>query len=90
MTIWRKLEFRGRDVNGNPFVDFGFVEIAGGQLILSSHLLREPLRVDGEDRVIPAFKHFYAEQGFSNLRYKVLWENGGPVDTPFHEGWRDS
>jgi hypothetical protein len=90
MTIWRKLEFRGRDVNGNPFVDFGFVEVAGGQLILTSHLLREPLRVGGEEHVVPAFKHFYAEQGFSNLRYKVLWESGGPVDTPFHEGWLDS
>jgi hypothetical protein len=90
MTIWRKLEFRGRDVNGNPFVDFGFVEAAGGQLILTSHLLREPLRVDGEDCVVPAFKHFYAEQGCSNLRYKVLWEHGSPIDTPFDEGWLDS
>ena len=89
-TIWRKFEFRGRDANGNPFVDFGFVESVGEQLLLSSHLLREPLRVDGEDRVMPAFKHFYAGRGFSNLRYKVLWENGGPVDTPFHEGWMDS
>ena len=87
MNIWRKLEFRGRDVNGNPFVDFGFVEVVGEQLLLSSHLLREPLWVDGEDRVIPAFKHFYAGRGFSHLRYKVLWENGSPVDTPFHEGW---
>jgi hypothetical protein len=90
MKIWRKLEFRGRDVNCNPFVDFGFVEVAGEQLLLTSHLLREPLRVDGEERVIPAFKRFYAGRGFSNLRYKVLWENGGPVDTPFHEGWRES
>jgi hypothetical protein len=90
MKIWRKLEFRGRDANGNPFVDFGFIEVAGEQLILTSHLLREPLRVNGEECVIPAFKHFYAGWGVSNLRYKVLWEKGGPVDTPFHEGWLDS
>jgi hypothetical protein len=89
MLIWRKFEFRGRDVNGNPFVDFGFVEVAGEQLILTSHLLREPLRVDGEACVMPAFKHSYEGRGFSSLRYKILWQDGGPVDTPFHEGWQD-
>lgn len=89
MKIWRKLEFRGRDVNGNPCVDFGFVEVDGEQLILTSHLLREPLRVEGEECVMSAFKHFYAGRGFSHLRYKVLWEDGSPLDTPFHEGWQD-
>jgi hypothetical protein len=89
MNIWRKFEFRGRDANGNPFVDFGFVDVAGERLALSSHMLREPLWVDGEDRVIAAFKGYYEGQGFSNLRYKVLWREGGPVDTPFAEGWQD-
>jgi hypothetical protein len=89
MNIWRKFEFRGRDANGNPFVDFGFVDVAGERLALSSHMLREPLWVDGEDRVIAAFKRYYEGQGFSNLRYKVLWREGGPVDTPFAEGWQD-
>ena len=89
MNIWRKFEFRGRDPNHNPFVDFGFVEGEEGHLALSSHMLREPLWVDGADHVIPAFKRYYEEKGFSNLRYKVLWKEGAPVDTPFDEGWED-
>ena len=89
MNIWRKFEFRGRDANGNPCVDFGFVEVEGGRLALTSHMLREPLWVDGEDRVLATFKRYYEGQGFSHLRYKVLWQDGGPVDTPFEEGWQD-
>jgi hypothetical protein len=89
MTIWRKFEFRGRDPNDNPFVDFGFVEVEDGRLALSSHMLREPLWVNHESRVIPTFKQYYEAKGFSKLRYKVLWQDGGPVDTPFEEGWEE-
>lgn len=89
MNIWRKFEFRGRDLHHNPFVDFGFVEVQGAGLALSSHLLREPLWVDSETDVMPAFKRYYEARGFSKLRYKVLWKEGGPVDAPFDEGWED-
>jgi hypothetical protein len=89
MEIWRRLEFRGRDPNHNPFVDFGFVTVEESRLALSSHLLREPLWVDSELLVIPAFKRYYEAQGFSKLRYKVLWTEKGPVDTPFDEGWQE-
>jgi hypothetical protein len=89
MNIWRKFEFRGRDPNDNPFVDFGFVQVEGGRLALSSHLLHEPLWVDHEARVIPTFKLCFEEKGFSKLRYKVLWKEGGPVDTPFEGGWEE-
>ncbi len=89
MKIWRKFEVRGRDVNGNPFVDFAFVEVEGQRLALTSHMLREPLWVDREDHVMAAFKRYYDGKGFSNLRYKILWEEGGPVDTPFAQGWQD-
>jgi len=87
MQIWRKFEFRGRDPNHNPFVDFGFVEVAGARFALTSHMLHEPLWVEGETSVLRTFKAYYAGKGFSNLRYKVLWDEGGPVDTPFEEGW---
>ena len=89
MVLWRTFEFRGRDPNDNPFVDFGFVEAGEKGLALSSHLLREPLRVANAPQVIPAFKGYYEAQGFSKLRYKVLWEDGEPVDTPFDAGWED-
>lgn len=89
MTIWRKYEFRGRDANGNPFVDFGFVVSDGARLALSSHLLRDPLWVDAAEQVIPTFKGYFEGQRFARLRYKVLWEGGGPVDTPWDEGWQD-
>jgi hypothetical protein len=89
MDIWRKFEFRGRDPNHNPFVDFGFVKVGEARLALSSHMLREPLWVESELLVIPTFKRYYEAQGFSNLRYKVLWTEGGPVDVPFDEGWQD-
>ncbi len=89
MTLWRTFEVRGRDPNDNPFVDFGFIEVEGERLALSSHMLREPLRVDGEPQVMPTFKRYYEAQGFSKLRYKVLRNEGGPVDTPFGEGWED-
>jgi hypothetical protein len=89
MNIWRKFEFRGRDPHQNPFVDFGFVVVDEGRLLLSSHMLRQPLRVDCQERVIPAFKRYYAAQGFSQLRYKVLWNEGGPVDTPSAQGWEE-
>jgi hypothetical protein len=89
MNIWRRFEFRGRDPNHNPFVDFGFVEVKNERLVLSSHMLREPLWVDSETFVIPTFKHYYEAKGFSNLRYKVLWKEGRPVDAPFDEGWQD-
>lgn len=89
MNIWRKFEFRGRDLYHNPFVDFGFVEVQEAGLALSSHMLREPLWVDSETDVMPTFKHYYEAQGFSKLRYKVLWKEGGPVDAPFDEGWED-
>ena len=89
MNMWRKFEFRGRDPNCNPFVDFGFVEIRESRLALSSHMLREPLWVDSEPHVIVTFKRYYEAQGFSNLRYKVLWQEGAPIDTPFDEGWQE-
>jgi hypothetical protein len=89
MTIWRKFEFRGRDLHQNPFVDFGFVIVEAGYFLLSSHLLREPRRVDGQRQVIPTFKRNYEERGFSQLRYKVLWNEEGPVDTPSAQGWED-
>lgn len=88
MHIWQKFEFRGRDPNHNPFVDFGFVAVEGAQFALTSHMLREPLRVEGEDRVLPTFTEYYKGKGFSSLRYKVLWDEDGPVDTPFEEGWQ--
>lgn len=43
--------------------------------------------VDSAPDVMPTFKRYYEAQGFSQLRYKVLWQEGGPVDTPFEEGW---
>ena len=89
MHIWRRFEFRGRDPNRNPFVDFGFVEAKNERLALSSHMLRDPLWVDSEALVIPTFKRYYEAKGFSNLRYKVLWNEGRPVDVPFDEGWQD-
>jgi hypothetical protein len=89
MNICCKFEFRGRDPNHNPFVDFGFVEVKEARLALSSHMLREPLWVDCQQHVIPTFKRYYETQGFSNLRYKVLWREGGPVDAPFDDGWEE-
>jgi len=89
MNRWRTFEFRGRDPNHNPFVDFGFVEVEGARLALSSHMLREPLWVDSERHVLPTFKRYYEAQGFSKLRFKVLWQEEEPVDTPFDEGWED-
>jgi hypothetical protein len=89
MNIWRKFEFRGRDPNHNLFVDFGFVEVGADRLTLSSHMLHEPLCADSEGQVIPTFKRYYEAKGFSNLRYKVLWRDGGPVDVPFDEGWQE-
>jgi hypothetical protein len=89
MNPWRTFEFRGRDPNDNPFVDVGFVEVKGERLALSSHMLREPLWADSEQRVMPTFKRYYEAQGFSKLRYKVLWREGAPVDAPFDEGWED-
>jgi hypothetical protein len=87
MKIWRKFEFRGRDPNDNPFLDFGFVESDGRRYALTSHMLREPLWVDREPHVLPTFKAYFESQGFTQLRYKVLWDDDGPVDTPFEEGW---
>jgi hypothetical protein len=89
MPLWRTFEFRGRDRNRNPFVDFGFVEVEEQRLALTSHLLQQPLWVDAAPAVLPAFKRYYEARGVSNLRYKVLWQEGGPVDTPFAEGWED-
>jgi hypothetical protein len=40
-------------------------------------------------QVIPTFKRYYEAQGFSNLRYKVLWKEDGPIDVPFDEGWQE-
>jgi hypothetical protein len=87
MKIWRTFEFRGRDPNDNPFLDFGFVETDGGRYALTSHLLREPMWVDEARHVLPAFKAYFEGQGFTHLRSKVLWGDDGPVDTPFEEGW---
>ena len=56
MKIWQKFEFRERDPNDNPFVDFGFVEVEGSRFALTSHMLREPLWAEDEDMVLPAFK----------------------------------
>jgi hypothetical protein len=88
MTIWRKFEFRGRDPNDNPFVDFGFAEVESGRLALSSHMLREPLWVEDEAEVLPRFKQYYEARGFTRLQYKVLWYDNSPVDTPFEAGWQ--
>jgi hypothetical protein len=89
MHIWRKFEFRGRDPNQNPFVDFGFVEVNEERLALTSHMLREPIWVDNELHIIPTFKRYYEAKGFSNLRHKLLWTEGRPIDTPFDEGWQE-
>jgi hypothetical protein len=89
MHLWRTFEFRGRDFNGNPFVDFGFVEVGEQRLALTSHMLQQPLWVDSAPHVLPTFKRYYEALGFSKLRYKVLWQKGGPVDVPFAEGWED-
>jgi hypothetical protein len=89
MIPWRTFEFRGRDLNDNPFVDFGFVEVEERRLALSSHLLREPLWVEDGTQVMPTFKRYYEAQGFSKLRFKVLRQDGEPVDAPFEEGWED-
>jgi hypothetical protein len=35
MHLWRTFEFRGRDLNDNPFVDFGFVEVKEDRLALT-------------------------------------------------------
>ena len=72
MKVWRKFEFRGRDPNANPFVDFGFVEAEGTRFALTSHMLREPLWVGGANEVLPSFKRYYEASGFTSLRYKVL------------------
>ncbi len=88
MQLWRKFEFRGRDPNRNPFVDFGFVEVESSRWALTSHMLRGPLWVEDRDAVLQAFKAYYEGKGFSNPRCKVLWDEGGPVDTPFEEGWQ--
>jgi hypothetical protein len=88
MDLWRTFEFRGHDLHDNPFVDFGFAEKIGGRLALSSHLLRQPLWVDSEHLVLPCFKHYYEAQGVSQLRSKVLWKSGRPVDSAFEEGWQ--
>jgi hypothetical protein len=87
MKIWRKFEFRGRDLNDNPFLDFGFVESDSMRYALTSHMLREPLWVEAEPRVLPTFKEYLEGRGFKQLRYKVLWDDDGPVDTPFEDGW---
>ena len=89
MNLWRTIEFRGSDPYDNPFVDFGFVKLEGERLALSSHMLREPLWVDGEQQVMATFKCYYQAQGCSKLRYKILWQEGVPIDTPFAEGWED-
>jgi hypothetical protein len=89
MDLWRTFEFRGRDPNGNPFVDFGFVEVGEQGLALTSHMLRHPLWVDSAPDVLPTFKRYFEARGFSTLRYKVLWQDGGPGDVPFAEGWAD-
>jgi len=88
MKIWGKFEFRGRDPHDNPVVDFGFVEVDGGRFGLTSHMLRQPSWVGSADEVLPSFKRYYQARGFTNLRYKVLWDESGPVDTPFEEGWK--
>jgi hypothetical protein len=87
MNLWRTFEFRGRDPNDNPFVDFGFVEVEGGRVALSSHMLREPLWIEDQDQILPRFKQYFEAQGFTQLRYKILWDDNGPVDTPFEVGW---
>jgi hypothetical protein len=87
MQIWRKFEFRGRDPHDNPFVDFGFVEVDEMRFGLTSHMLRQPLWVGSVHEVLPSFKRYYEARGFTNLRYKVLWDETGPVDTPFEAGW---
>jgi hypothetical protein len=89
MHIWRKLEFRGRDRHGNPFVDFGLVEVEHGRFALTSHVLRQPLWVESAAAILPQFKRYFEAQGFARLRYKVLWDEAGPLDTPFEEGWQD-
>jgi hypothetical protein len=88
MTVWRKFEFRGRDPNDNPFVDFGFAEVESGRLALSSHMLREPLWVEDEAEVLPSFKRYYEARGYTQLRYKLLWYDNSPVETPFEVGWQ--
>jgi hypothetical protein len=89
MQVWRSFEFRGRDRHGNAFVDFGFVAVEEQRLALTSHMLRQPLWVGDPEQVLPTFKNYYEAAGFAQLRYKILWQEGSPVDTPFAEGWED-
>jgi hypothetical protein len=87
MYIWRKLEFRGRDPQDNPCVDFGFIALDGDHFVLTSHLIRDPLWVNSAEAVLAEFQRVYQARGFTHLRYKILWAEGQPVDTAFEEGW---
>jgi len=72
----KKYEIRGLDRNQNPFADFGFVEQADAHYLFSSYIVKTPLDILGEGEIIPTFQHRYEEEGFSKIRYKVIWENG--------------
>jgi len=89
LNPWRTYEFRGRDRNDTPFVDFGCVEVKETGLALSSHMLREASWVNSVSCVIPTFKRYYEAQGVSKLRSMLLWQDGRPVDLPFAEGWEE-
>jgi hypothetical protein len=86
MHLGRTCEFRGLEPNPNPFVGFGLVEAEGTRLALSSHMLRQPLWVDGAPQAVPTLKPYYEAQGFSKRRYKVFWHEGGPMTPPLMRG----
>jgi hypothetical protein len=65
-------EFRRLEPNHNPLVDFGLVEEEETRLALSSHMLHQPLWVNGAPQAVPTLKPYFEAQGFSKRRYKVL------------------
>jgi hypothetical protein len=87
MNLWRTFEFRGRDPNDNPFVDFGFVEVKEDRLALTSHMLRKPLWVDSTPQVMPTFKRYYGARLLEAAIQGPL-AGWGPVDAPLMRGGR--
>ena len=86
-TVVRKYEFRGRDAHGHPCFDVIFVERAAPAHYVSSQLLPQELLLEGLPELLPALRQWYAEVGFSQLRYQLLWEDGLPC--PQRDDWSE-
>ncbi|MBI4640681.1 MAG: hypothetical protein HY731_08305 [Candidatus Tectomicrobia bacterium] len=76
----KKYEIRGLDKNQNPFADFGFAEQTDDHYLFSSYIVKAPLHISKEGEIVQTFQQRYEEEGFSKIRYKVIWENGTPVE----------